>query len=68
MAKKKKAAAKKERKKATKHPVSAYKLYDGNKLRNPICPKCGPGVRMALHKNRASCGKCGYTTFKSEKK
>ena len=28
------------------------------------CPKCGPGVFLAEHKNRFSCGKCGYTEFK----
>jgi ribosomal protein S27AE len=26
------------------------------------CPKCGS--RLADHKNRRSCGKCGYTEFK----
>ena len=29
------------------------------------CPKCGAGVFLAEHKNRLSCGKCGYTEFKS---
>ena len=24
------------------------------------CPKCGPGIRLAEHANRRSCGKCGY--------
>jgi len=24
------------------------------------CPKCGSGVRLAEHKDRRSCGKCGY--------
>ena len=24
------------------------------------CPKCGSGVRLAEHKDRLSCGKCGY--------
>jgi ubiquitin-small subunit ribosomal protein S27Ae len=28
------------------------------------CPKCGPGISLAEHKDRRSCGKCGY----SEKK
>ena len=28
------------------------------------CPKCGPAVFLADHKNRYSCGKCGYTEFK----
>ncbi len=24
------------------------------------CPKCGAGIRLADHKDRRSCGKCGY--------
>lgn len=24
------------------------------------CPRCGEGVRLAEHKDRWSCGKCGY--------
>jgi ubiquitin-small subunit ribosomal protein S27Ae len=28
------------------------------------CPRCGPGVMMADHKDRATCGKCGYTEFR----
>lgn len=28
------------------------------------CPKCGPGVFLAEHKNRFSCGNCAYTEFK----
>lgn len=24
------------------------------------CPNCGPGVRIAQHKNRGHCGRCGY--------
>ena len=30
------------------------------------CPKCGDGVFLAEHKNRLSCGKCGYTEFKGK--
>ncbi len=33
------------------------KPYDKNKK---TCPKCGPGVHLAEHKDRRSCGKCGY--------
>ena len=32
------------------------------------CPKCGDGFFLAEHKNRFSCGKCGYTEFKSRRK
>jgi len=28
------------------------------------CPKCGPAVFLADHKDRFSCGKCGYTEYK----
>ena len=31
------------------------------------CPKCGDGVFLAEHKNRVSCGRCGYTEFKTKK-
>jgi small subunit ribosomal protein S27Ae len=27
------------------------------------CPKCGPGVFLARHSDRVSCGRCGYTEF-----
>jgi small subunit ribosomal protein S27Ae len=30
------------------------------------CPKCGPGVFLADHADRTSCGKCGYTEFKKK--
>ncbi len=38
---------------------------DGNAVNRskPVCPKCGPGVFMATHGDRVSCGKCGYTEF-----
>ena len=38
----------------------AYKV-EGDKLvrTKPVCPKCGPGVFMATHKDRVSCGNCG---------
>lgn len=25
------------------------------------CPKCGPGIFLAEHGTRRSCGKCGYS-------
>ena len=38
-----------------------YDVSDGViKRKNKFCPKCGPGVFMANHKDRFSCGKCGY--------
>lgn len=39
-------------------------FYDvkGEKLKKTHvdCPKCGPGVFMAEHKGRRSCGRCGH--------
>ncbi|MEM2935070.1 MAG: 30S ribosomal protein S27ae [Candidatus Thermoplasmatota archaeon] len=44
-----------------------YELKDGKIVRKrKECPKCGPGVFMAEHKNRISCGNCGYTEFKKQ--
>ncbi|HEY5539054.1 MAG TPA: 30S ribosomal protein S27ae [Thermoplasmata archaeon] len=44
-----------------------YKV-EGGKLRRdkPFCPKCGPGVFLAKHANRVSCGRCGYSEFASK--
>ncbi len=41
-----------------------YKI-DGTRItrERPNCPKCGPGVFLAKHGNRTSCGRCGYTEF-----
>ncbi len=42
---------------------------EGGKLerKGRSCPKCGPGVFLAEHKDRNACGKCGYTEFKTKK-
>jgi len=66
------AAANKKLDAAKKGPASvskkdAYKV-EGNKAARikPTCPKCGPGTFMATHKDRVSCGRCGYTEFKKK--
>lgn len=33
-----------------------------------FCPRCGPGVFLGEHKDRFSCGRCGYTEFKKDSK
>lgn len=43
---------------------SVSKVYENGKSKNKSCPKCGPGVFMASHKDRVACGKCGYTEKK----
>ncbi|HID20116.1 MAG TPA: 30S ribosomal protein S27ae [Methanophagales archaeon] len=35
--------------------------------RRKVCPRCGAGVFLAEHKDRYSCGKCGYTEFRKAK-
>ncbi|MBS3113119.1 30S ribosomal protein S27ae [Candidatus Woesearchaeota archaeon] len=51
----------------SKHSNKRYTLYEisGNTAnrKNKFCPKCGIGIFMAKHKNRVSCGKCGFTEF-----
>ena len=45
----------------TKYKISGDKIE-----RAPFCPKCGPGVFLAQHKDRKTCGKCGYTIFEKK--
>ncbi|MDD1666632.1 MAG: 30S ribosomal protein S27ae [Methanomicrobiales archaeon] len=46
---------------------SLYTLQDGKAVpKRRHCPRCGPGVLMAEHKDRVSCGRCGYTEFKKK--
>ena len=42
-----------------------YEVADEKVVRKrKECPRCGPGVFLAEHGNRLSCGNCGYTEFK----
>jgi len=58
-------------KRKDKKTSAKYKGYEvkGDSLtrKNKSCPKCGAGVFMASHKNRDTCGQCGYTEMKSKK-
>ncbi len=39
-----------------------YKVEGGKIVRtNKFCPRCGEGYFLAQHKNRLTCGKCGYS-------
>jgi len=40
-----------------------YKLEGGSIKKEKNCPKCGPGIFLAVHKNRLTCGNCKYTEF-----
>ena len=50
-------------------PKKDYFKLEGDKIvrTKKHCPKCGPGVFLAEHKDRTSCGKCGYTEFTKKK-
>ena len=57
-------------KKKQKTPKKAVKVYtyfkiNGDKVERlkKHCPKCGPGVFLAQHKDRLTCGKCGYMGY-----
>jgi len=41
---------------------SKYKL-EGDKITKQAkdCPRCGTGTFLAVHKNRVTCGKCGFS-------
>lgn len=58
---------KKEKPRAPKRRVHAHKLYrvEGGSITRlrKECPRCGKGYFMAEHKNRLTCGNCGYTTY-----
>jgi len=46
-----------------------YSVESGKLVRkHRFCPRCGPGVFLAEHSDRFSCGRCGYTEFKKEPK
>lgn len=61
--------AKKEEKKKAENKRDLYTVEGDKVVRSrKECPKCGPGVFLAQHKDRLSCGKCGYTEFLNKDK
>ena len=60
MAPTKKAAVAKGPKRGAFYKVEGAKVTTAKKC----CPRCGPGFIMADHKDRITCGKCGYTEFR----
>ena len=46
---------------------SKYSVEGGSLVRkSEFCPQCGPGVFLASHADRKSCGRCGYTQKNEE--
>jgi small subunit ribosomal protein S27Ae len=58
-------AAKAAKKTGNNTKSRMYEVKEGKVTRKgQTCPRCGDGVFMAAHKDRVSCGKCGYTEYK----
>ena len=69
MSKEDKSAAKLEKKAGTKKEekgVNALYKVEGGKVTRlrPTCERCGSGYFMAKHKDRYTCGHCGFTRYK----
>ncbi|MBU0635606.1 30S ribosomal protein S27ae [Candidatus Micrarchaeota archaeon] len=42
-------------------------MSDGKlERKSASCPKCGAGIFMAKHKDRQTCGACGFTQWKKK--
>lgn len=63
----KKAETKGKTKKIKKAGWKINTLYNlaGDKIvrKNRFCPKCGPGMFLGAHADRAVCGHCGYVEY-----
>ncbi len=59
-----------DKKKSKSVQINSYYKIEGNSVKRlkRECLKCGKGVFMAEHKDRLTCGKCGYTEFSKKQK
>ncbi|MBI2667691.1 30S ribosomal protein S27ae [Candidatus Woesearchaeota archaeon] len=51
---------KKRKNKISSKVWTKYKVEGDKLIRNKTCPKCGPGMFLANHKDRLYCGNCHY--------
>jgi len=49
--------------KPTSKKWEMYNVSGNSVARKRACPRCGPGIFLANHKERLYCGKCHYTEF-----
>ena len=68
MGKKAKKAVRKGKKQRTGRKHESIKAHTNYEIKDSSstkkkrsCPRCGTGTWLANHKNRAYCGRCGYT-------
>lgn len=68
MGKEKERKGKKTPKKTVRVSKSGFYEAKGDSVerKRKSCPKCGAGIFLAEHKNRLTCGSCGYTEMKTE--
>lgn len=60
----KKKGKKKVKNRKTSEKWTKYELAGEGLKRAKYCPRCGPGVFLAGHDNRWTCGKCKYSEMK----
>lgn len=58
---------KKPRERKDSKRYEKYKIEGKKIIRPRFCPRCGPGVILAISKDRIHCGKCHYTEFLGQK-
>ncbi len=58
---------KKHKNKQTSQKYKHYTIKGDEIVKGKSCPRCGPGIFLANHKNRLFCGKCRYTEFTDKK-
>ena len=58
---------KKRKNKVSSKKYSKYKVEGDKVIRAKYCPRCGPGIFLADHKDRFYCGNCKYVEMKKEK-
>lgn len=59
---------KQDKKKGKESGVHSMYKVEGEKVTRarPTCERCGPGYFMADHKDRYTCGHCGFTRYKQK--
>jgi small subunit ribosomal protein S27Ae len=53
--------------KPTGKKYAHYTITGSSLKKTKNCPRCGPGIFLADHKERLYCGKCHYTEFVEKK-
>ena len=54
---------KQHKNKLTSKKYKHYIIQGDSVKKSKSCPRCGPGIFLAKHKDRVYCGKCRYTEF-----